>query len=226
MLPGCFDAYKYTVIQSIVDCLSNLLPLSHKFETARMLGNTVHRTQAERDALELLHVFLLRFGVQIGLECNIFSLWLEEYPFGGDLELLLPGDKDSQLAAKQEHITQLSLRQGNDIALSRIINLIITDKRAYETMCQRKLLGPPNSEGRDKGTNDDEDRVSRVWYEVHGTAIAPDPGLGPMMRRGHRVRREESIEEQALRRRRREAMVLGEMGRPIESEDIIQRVNT
>lgn len=35
-------------------------------------------------------------------------------------------------------------------------------------------------------------------------------------------RREESIEEQALRRRRRMAMVLGENGRPIQSRDIIQ----
>ena len=35
--------------------------------------------------------------------------------------------------------------------------------------------------------------------------------------------REESFEEQALRRRRREAMVLGEVGRPIERADIIER---
>lgn len=38
--------------------------------------------------------------------------------------------------------------------------------------------------------------------------------------------REESIEERALRRRRREAMVLGESGRPIERGDIIERRNT
>ena len=35
--------------------------------------------------------------------------------------------------------------------------------------------------------------------------------------------REESFEEQALRRRRREAMVLGEIGRPIERADIIEQ---
>ena len=35
--------------------------------------------------------------------------------------------------------------------------------------------------------------------------------------------REESFEEQALRRRRREAMVIGEVGRPIERADIIER---
>lgn len=40
----------------------------------------------------------------------------------------------------------------------------------------------------------------------------------------HRVR-EESVEEQALRRRRREAMVLGESGRPIERADIIEPLN-
>lgn len=37
----------------------------------------------------------------------------------------------------------------------------------------------------------------------------------------HRVR-EESMEEQALRRRRRETMVLGESGRPIERADIFE----
>jgi len=38
--------------------------------------------------------------------------------------------------------------------------------------------------------------------------------------------REESPEEQALRRRRREAIVLNEGNRPVTQDDIIQRVDS
>ncbi|KAL8755252.1 MAG: hypothetical protein Q9199_003769 [Rusavskia elegans] len=226
-VPECFDAYKNTAVQSLVDCLSHLLPLSRRFETARVEGTEIHRTETERDALELMYLFLLRFGVQVALDCNIFSLWLEKYPFGGDLERKYPGDKDSQLAAKHRLINRLSSGQERDPAMFRVLNLILTDEEAKKTMFKHGSSGDSCScfKDHDGDPDDDEQGFSEIWYEVHGAANAPDPGWGPLMRRGNRVR-DESIEEQALRRRRREAMVLGEMGRPIESEDIIQRVGT
>ncbi|KAI4226635.1 MAG: hypothetical protein LQ349_006849 [Xanthoria aureola] len=225
-VPGCFDAYKNTAIQSMVHCLSNLLPLSLHFETARMEGQEIHRTETERNALELMYLFLLRFGVQIALDCNILSLWLEKYPFGGNLERKHPGDKDSQLAARHRLINRQCLGQARDPAMFRVLNRIMTNSRAMKTMFKHEPYVDVCPCIQDDGeTDDDEQGLSEIWYEVHGTANVPDPGWGPMMRRGNRVR-EESVEEQALRRRRREAMVLGEMGRPIESEDIIQRVGT
>ncbi|KAL8699427.1 MAG: hypothetical protein Q9224_001419 [Gallowayella concinna] len=216
-VPGCFDADKYTVIQSIIGCLSNLLPLSLEFETARRQGREAYRTQPERDALEIIYIFMSRFGVEVALECKLFDLWLARYPFGGKPEMKSPSDEDAQ----------------PDLALRRITTLIATEEKGRQALFDNGFFHErrARSEASDNIVNDDQDRSSRVdrfsriWYEVHGTANAPDPGLGPMMRRGYRVR-EESVEEQALRRRRREAMVLGEMGRPIESEDIIQRVNT
>ncbi|KAL8682150.1 MAG: hypothetical protein Q9186_001771 [Xanthomendoza sp. 1 TL-2023] len=216
-VPGCFDADKYTVIQSIIGCLSNLLPLSLEFETARRQGREAYHTQPERDALEIIYVFMSRFGVEVALECKLFDLWLARYPFGGKPEMKSPSDEDAQ----------------PDLALRRITTLIATEEKGRQALFDNGFFHErrARSEASDNIVNDDQDRSSRVdrfsriWYEVHGTANAPDPGLGPMMRRGYRVR-EESVEEQALRRRRREAMVLGEMGRPIESEDIIQRVNT
>ncbi|KAL8820130.1 MAG: hypothetical protein Q9223_001580 [Gallowayella weberi] len=216
-VPGCFDADKYRVIQSIVGCLSNLLPLSLQFETAQMQGREVYRTQAERDALEIMYIFMLRFGVELALECKVFERWLARYPFGGKPKMKSPGNERLQ----------------PDLALDRITQLIATNEKGRRALIDNGLVSEhrTRSEASDNIVNDDQDRSSRVkrfsriWHEVHGTANAPDPGLGPMMRRGYRVH-EESVEEQALRRRRREAMVLGEMGRPIESEDIIQRVNT
>ncbi|KAI4271353.1 MAG: hypothetical protein LQ337_006075 [Flavoplaca oasis] len=226
-VPDCFDAYKNTVIQSLVSCLSNLLPLSRRFELARMEGKEIHRTEAEHDALGLMYLFLLRFGVQVALDCNIFSLWLEKYPFGGDLENENLKDKASQLAARHRFIHRLSSDHKLDPAMFRILNLILTNDTARKIMFKHGPSGDLCScfDHHDGDPSDDEKGLWETWYKVHGTNSAPDLGLGPMMRRGRRVP-EESIEEQTLRRRRREAMVLGEMGRPIESEDIIQRLGT
>ncbi|KAL8927662.1 MAG: hypothetical protein Q9172_001291 [Xanthocarpia lactea] len=226
-VPECFDPYKNIVVQSVVDCLSNLLPLSYQFETARMEGKEIHRTETERDAMELMYLFLQRFGVQVALECNILSLWLERYPFGGDLEIPYPGDKHSQLAAKHKIINGLSLSPKHDPAMWRILSVILREAAAPKTVFMKLVNGCSSgscscSKDQDGEPDENEQDFSEIWYKIHGNANAPDQGLGPMMRGGNRVR-DESIEEQALRRRRREAMVLGEMGRPIEREDIIQR---
>ncbi|KAL8912360.1 MAG: hypothetical protein Q9171_002647 [Xanthocarpia ochracea] len=226
-VPECFDPYKNILVQSVVDCLSNLLPLSYQFETARMEGKEIHRTETERDAMELMYLFLQRFGVQVALECNILSLWLERYPFGGNLEIPYPGDKHSQLAAKHKIITGFSLSPEHDPAMYRILSTILREAAAPKTVFMKFMNGCSSgscscSKDQDGEPDENEQGFSEIWYKIHGTANAPDQGLGPMMRGGNRVR-DESIEEQALRRRRREAMVLGEMGRPIEREDIIQR---
>ncbi|KAL8698555.1 MAG: hypothetical protein Q9201_006507 [Fulgogasparrea decipioides] len=220
-----FDEYKHLIVQSIIKCLSDLLPLSYQYEAARMSGQTSHRTQPECDAIKLLEFFLERYGARVGLECSLFSLWLAKYPFGGDLESKYPNDRTAQIAAKQRVIEHIRSYQDSDLAMTKTLRLMIADERACEMMSSCRLLieSYPSHGGDDE--NDDEDKYSRSWYEVHGTASSPDPGLGPMMRRGQRVR-EESLEEQALRSRRREAMVLGEMGRPIERENIIQRADT
>ncbi|KAL8644127.1 MAG: hypothetical protein Q9226_007923, partial [Calogaya cf. arnoldii] len=223
-VPECFDAYKIEAVQSVVDCLSNLLPLSLQYELARAEGKEVHRTETERDALELLYIFLLRFSVPVALDCDICGLWLEKYPFGGDLESQYPGDKNSQLAARSYSLMNRGSGREQDPDLFRVLNLIFTAGEAEESRLRDLYTGHSYLHGREHNDepDDDEHGFSQAWNEIHGTANPPDPGWVPMARTGNRVR-EESIEEQALRRRRREAMVLGEMGRPLESEDIIQR---
>ncbi|KAL8777459.1 MAG: hypothetical protein Q9213_007856 [Squamulea squamosa] len=230
-VPQCFDTHKKAVVQELIVCLINLLPFSCRFETARMEGKEIHRTETERDALELMYLLMLRFGAQVALECNISGLWLEKYPFGGDLENKYLGDEDPQLAIRFRYISQLMSGQHHDPAMFRILSLVWSDEETQKSILKSRSSSDSKlcSINYDCDPMDDpnveEQRFADIWYEVHGTANAPDPGLGPMMRRGNRVR-DESIEEQALRRRRREAMVLGETGRPVERENIIQRVST
>ncbi|KAI4288274.1 MAG: hypothetical protein L6R35_002465 [Caloplaca aegaea] len=224
--PQCFRAYQYTALQSIIDCLSYQLPLSHRYEIGRVKGPSSHRTRAECDALDVLRTFLYQCGVSVAVECNIFSLWLAKYPFGGDLEERYPKDQASQLAAKHRIIHKLSLGQEGDMDMSNIIRELMRSDVGREKMIKYNLIDPSGGAYDDTDHHDhDAKGHSQIWYEVHGISNAPDIGLGPMMRRGPRAR-DESLEEQLLRRRRREAMVLGEMGRPIERDDIIQRVDT
>lgn len=69
----------------------------------------------------------------------------------------------------------------------------------------------------DDDDDDDDDADSDVWM-VDGEDTA-----GPHLDSPSRRHRESSAAERALRRRRREAMVLSEGGRPLGRGDIIQR---
>lgn len=175
--------------------------------------------------MELLDTFLKRFGVPLAVQCNVIGLWFHRYPFGGDSGAKHPDSLASQLVAKQ--------RAAHDARFERAFLSILAAFESYRRRHQGGVeripeygVTDPNvgsEDGNDQQIAPDE--WARVWYEIHGTNTAPDTGLGPMMRRNPRAH-DESLEEQVLRRRRREAMVLGEMGRPIDREDIIQRVDT
>ncbi|KAI4260430.1 MAG: hypothetical protein LQ352_000292 [Teloschistes flavicans] len=225
----CFDGSQLNALRSLIICLNGLLPLSYHYESERAKGHPQSRSQPELDALELLDYFLDRYGVRFALRCNIVSLWLAKYPFGGDLESRYPSSQASRLAAKRRHISNLKTGRDKDRPMASIVKLIMSDPDGQESISDAMFSGDSffDGPGLDEDENDDDiagDEYSQIWYEVHGTASTPESSLGPMMRRGQRVR-EESLEEQALRSRRREAMVLGEMGRPIERTDIIQRMD-
>ena len=223
---SCFDPFKYTAVGCVIYCLRHQLPLSSKYEIGKAKGKLVQRTQPERDALQLLEQFLMKFGIPLALECNIFTLWLAKYPFGGDFEAEFPNNKPSQLAAKQRHVYKITFgKDWTDLPMARIMNLLLTNPQAVEKLYLHELLNRSGNMRNDDHEIEKDDDYSKIWYEVHGISSGPDIGLGPMMRRGVRAR-DDSWEEQTLRRRRREAMVLGEMGRPLDQENIIQRVNT
>lgn len=69
----------------------------------------------------------------------------------------------------------------------------------------------------EENDQDDDDEDSDVWM-VDGEDTA-----GSYRQSSSRRFQEGSPEDQALRRRRREAMVLSEGGRPLGNDDIIQR---
>lgn len=71
---------------------------------------------------------------------------------------------------------------------------------------------------KDDDDDDDDDDDSDVWM-VDGEDTA---GSTRRLSSGRRLR-EGTAEDQALRRRRREAMVLSDGGRPLGRDDIIQR---
>ncbi|KAL8842390.1 MAG: hypothetical protein Q9170_000518 [Blastenia crenularia] len=218
-------ADRKTLVQSVIDCLSHQLPLSYRYEMGKAKGEVIQRTQPECDALELLRILTLKYGVALVLECNVFNLWLAKYPFGARFEYKFPDDKAAQLAAKHRLVHGMSVGKDSDWALAGILNSILASEEAVEKMISFGLMSRSVDEQHHTNKDETEDEYSKIWQEVHGFSNTTDVGLGPMMRRGVRAP-EESWEEQLMRRRRREVMVLGETGRPIEAENIIQRVDT
>lgn len=107
----------------------------------------------------------------------------------------------------------------DNFEMCTILNTLVTDDQAREELINQGLADASAMEN-----NTIDDVMEQIWIVTNRSAAEADggPDSGPMMRRGRRVR-EESIEEQALRRRRREAMVLGQDGRAIEGDDIIER---
>lgn len=168
---------------------------------------------------------MTQYGVPLAVECNIFSLWLAQYPFGGDPYSHHINAEELRLAAKQKTIERIALGRAGCPAMGAIIKTIMHSDEGRAKMVEYELIGLLGAAFHDTNHDGGKDEYAEIWYEVHGVNTAPDIGLGPMMRRNPRAH-DESFEEQTLRRRRREAMVLGEMGRPIEREDIIQRVVT
>lgn len=112
----------------------------------------------------------------------------------------------------------------DDPLMSSIITTLVGAPDGIRQLRKYGLMGSIMEEGHDLddkgdadgGHDDDEDADSDVWMingeSTAGRSWAPERLTVP----------DESLEEQALRRRRREAMVFSEDGGPIGSENIIQ----
>ena len=107
--------------------------------------------------------------------------------------------------------------------MDSIIAFAVSNEEIREQLLQHGLLGTEEENIR---LSQFDDRPGFGWVIGPDGVVLVDSSIyssrGPNSRRV----REESMEEQALRRRRREAMVLGESGRPIERGDIIERPDT
>lgn len=134
-----------------------------------------------------------------------FAEWLVSYPFGGDCPA----------GWKQKLIVDIRRGYYEDLPMYIIVTFALVNDEVRAKLLKHGLIG--NVIGLY------EDEFGSAW--CIGSDGTIESTMNISLRNAQRVR-EESIEERALRRRRREAMVLGETGRPIERGDIIERRNT
>ena len=215
---------RHSTYKAIVDCLCNLLPEAQIAEK-----DPAFRTQPERNALYVIHQ-IVSMDVAKALEAGVISRWLAQYPFGGlnastynkkktVIDLIDNGlfNEDSEFrdtmqsmlrymsstpALRKEMVEHglLDVPKGNDITVD--VNFSRCEKRPWTDYVQ------------------DDWEMTEAYPRTY--AYIDRTRRGIPIGTSNRLR-EDSFEEQALRRRRREAMVLGEIGRPIQRADIIER---
>lgn len=186
-----------------------------------------HHSSAEADALWLLHK-LVEIDVIKALNAGLVTKWLARYPFG-------QSHPDESRARSIWNMVVL-FEYSDDY--ERLFLCVLYEMQQYlearTEMSQHGLwdlsfgLAPGNHELESQWESRRHfsplSSYSRFPSSSHMsmddiTTLEPSEAQNVSTMRDH----EESIEERALRRRRREAMVLGEEGRPLSREDIIER---
>ncbi|KAJ6014001.1 hypothetical protein N7540_008592 [Penicillium herquei] len=205
------DVPAYT---AIINCLCNFLE-EHNEVTYPTTSPVLARTRpiGEKKALQILNI-LLPENIPAAIEAGIVTRWLTKYPFPCALD---------EPSRRHEVVLLLKTWWGDDTVMSSIFSTLTTHPEGVKQLRNHGLMGSMLEEANDQDDDDvddddeDEDEDEDVWM-TNGEDTAGSY-RGPSSRRP----REGSVEEQALRRRRREAMVLSEGGRPFGREDIIQR---
>lgn len=196
--------------------MRNLHSQFHAFETSyRDMQETSLRDSKQHCANRKDSIFraiiILALLLQHDNQCALragFAEWLVNYPFGGDCPI----------EWKQKIIADITTAHYDDPPMYIIITFAVANDEVRAKLLKHDLVG------------DVKDLIG-AYEDDFGCAwcIRSDGTIESLMNirlRNAQGVREESIEERALRRRRREAMVLGESGRPIERGDIIERRNT
>ena len=196
--------------------MRNLHDQFHAFETS--FRDTPETSAADskrycpnrKDSI-LIAITVLAVLLQHDSRCALragFAEWLVSYPFGGDC----PAEWKKKL------IADITTKYYEDPLMYIIITIAIANDEVRAKLLKHGLLGNVKDV---IGPCEDGFAFARC-IESDGTV---ESTMNVNLRNAPR-NREESVEERALRRRRREAMVLGETGRPIERGDIIERRNT
>lgn len=167
------------------------------------MTNFEDRPTAEKDALSILSANLYHRTTE-ALRAGLVNRWLAKYRFGG------PNASDSR---KMEVVQSLRTGQSEDVVMNHILNAIYSEPEGRRQLRRYHLIGSAIGE-----TPDDDDGDVLM---TGGEDIASRAAFRYGYQRGSRVH-EESPEEQALRRRRREAMVISDGGAPLGWENIIQ----
>ncbi|GAM38773.1 hypothetical protein TCE0_033f09781 [Talaromyces pinophilus] len=217
--------------KAVIDCLCNFLD-EHTIEYTTIESPILPKTRppGEKKLLATLNILLVQ-DIPAALEAGIVSRWLSKYPFpcyrnNDDADGMNGNDSNSNVHKyRQKDIYWLmKMYWPDDTLMSSIITTLVGAPDGIRQLRKYGLMGSIMEEGRDLddkgdadgGHDDDEDADSDVWMingeSTAGTSWAPERLTVP----------DESLEEQTLRRRRREAMVFSEDGGPIGSENIIQ----
>ncbi|XHG02750.1 hypothetical protein AWENTII_006088 [Aspergillus wentii] len=188
---------------ALVDCLCNFLE-EHTEETCDTVSPILPKTRplGERKALNTINIILPE-NIPAALEAGIISRWLSKYPFPCAM---------SETSRRQDVVILMKTWWYDDTVMSSIFGTLSSHPDGAKQLRKHGLMGSVMEEN----DHDDEDYAGSDVWMVDGEDTA-----GMSQYSGRRLQ-ERSPEEQALRRRRREAMVLSDGGRPLGNDDIIQ----
>ncbi|MCJ1242867.1 hypothetical protein MMC30_000063 [Trapelia coarctata] len=206
---GHLNAQQYLapIFKALLDALCAMTnTLTSVPADERTTHNT--RTEPERTALQLLGHFASH-SMQPALREGLVARWLAHYPFGG------AGSSETR---RVQIVAELRRGIGDDAEMNRIMIALDNVPEGRRQLRKYGLMGSAIGE-----TPDEEEGRMGVGL------VGIDTGGGTRMRMLHPLAhtnpgagvREENAEEQALRRMRREAMVLSDGGGPLGSADII-----
>ncbi|KAJ5177510.1 Armadillo-like helical [Penicillium coprophilum] len=189
---------------AIINCLCNLLE-EHVEKTSTTNSPILPKTRpmGEKKALIILNV-LLSENIPDALEAGIITRWLCRYPFPCAI---------AEPSRRRDVVILMKTWWSDDIVMSAIFSALSSHPDGIKQLRKHGLMGSMIEEN---DHDDEDDGDSDVWMVDADEA-------GGIFGRTPRRPQEGSVEEQALRRRRREAMVLSDGGRPIGNDDIIQR---
>ena len=192
-----------------MDCLCNFLK-EHTQETSTTNSPILPKTRpiGELKALQILNI-LLPANIPSALEAGVVSRWLSEYPF--------PCALDDTPSRREDVVLLMKTWWADDAVMSSIFGTLATHPDGIKQLRKHGLMGSMIEEADHDDDDDVDDPDGDVWM-VDGDDTAGSIHQGP----SRRVQ-EVNYQEQALRRVRREAMVLSESGRPWGHENIIKR---
>ena len=192
------------------------------------------------------HSLQYRTNVEAALRAGLVTNWLAHYPFPCSLP------ENSHCNYKRADVARLfdqTAWKSDDLAMETIIFAVTNNPMGRKQMRLVGLIGSNmrenvNVDHRERepwnwgssawvdgdGATEDEDRDIRMVNGEDTAGLIPVPGAWdepaglPTTRAGARLRSaERSQEEEHLRRRHREAIVVAERGAPLTRENILQR---
>ena len=205
------DTYgNYATYKALIDCLCRFLDDKEAYPpTFNLETNQAHRSEGEQDAMFILCV-ACQMKPADAFKAGLVTRWLAKYPFGG-----FKSSESEKRAIVQR--VKSPVTESDDLNMSEILRFLDKEPEGRRQLRSHGLLDSAIGESPDG----EEDKEILVFGVEDGSATGVTVGA----QRGRRVR-EDSLEEQALRRRRREAMVLHEGTSPLSRSDIIQREDT